>query len=230
MVTTNLTRTNIINIQEAGEAEYFDFHVPEYENYWMSGIFHHNTGKTTLAKYVNHYYGLPQLPSAARAVLASMDLTPDDFPQLVSNKANFSEFQLRVSALQMKMEDDVGASFVADRSFEHVVYAAHYGSVASKMVSSQAVATYMSRLTNRPDTYRMFFVRPTKACHQRAWDDNDRRFFLDWDRMNQFDGAVKFLLEAFSIKYTEITTSDYSCRLDAIDGILGLAGLRKVDR
>lgn len=37
-------------VTPAGQEEYFDFHVPFYENYWCGGLFHHNCGKTTIAR------------------------------------------------------------------------------------------------------------------------------------------------------------------------------------
>lgn len=46
-----VTGWSIINkITEVDQAEYFDFHVPFYSNYWCGGVFHHNCGKTTLAR------------------------------------------------------------------------------------------------------------------------------------------------------------------------------------
>ncbi len=42
--------TIIQRIDRSGQEEYFDFHVPIYNNYWMGGLFHHNCGKTTAAR------------------------------------------------------------------------------------------------------------------------------------------------------------------------------------
>lgn len=42
------TQCQIIGIEPAGKAIYYDFHVPVLENYWACGVFHHNTGKSNL--------------------------------------------------------------------------------------------------------------------------------------------------------------------------------------
>ncbi len=38
---------------------YWDFHVPEYENYWMAGVWNHNTTTTLLAKVARFIYETP---------------------------------------------------------------------------------------------------------------------------------------------------------------------------
>lgn len=42
--------TMIQSIVFAGQDEYFDFHVPGYENYWAVGLIHHNCGKSSIAR------------------------------------------------------------------------------------------------------------------------------------------------------------------------------------
>lgn len=40
----------ITHVSPIGRFHYYDFHVPVTENYWAVGLFHHNTGKTTLSE------------------------------------------------------------------------------------------------------------------------------------------------------------------------------------
>ena len=47
---TVTTYTIIKNVQEVDQEEYFDFHVPVFNNYWCGGLFHHNCGKTSIAR------------------------------------------------------------------------------------------------------------------------------------------------------------------------------------
>lgn len=42
----------IKEITEVSQDNYYDFHVPIYNNYWAGGIFHHNCGKTTIARII----------------------------------------------------------------------------------------------------------------------------------------------------------------------------------
>lgn len=48
---------SIKKIEEVGQEEYYDFHVPAFNNYWMGGVFHHNCGKTTLARILRRKIG-----------------------------------------------------------------------------------------------------------------------------------------------------------------------------
>lgn len=42
----------IISINSVKQEEYFDFHVPLYENYWAEGCFHHNSGKSSVIRAI----------------------------------------------------------------------------------------------------------------------------------------------------------------------------------
>lgn len=50
----NLAKTDkLVSIEYAGQHEYYDFSVPETQNYWSEGFFHHNCGKSTLCEAIS---------------------------------------------------------------------------------------------------------------------------------------------------------------------------------
>jgi len=49
----------ITSIEFIRRDSYWDFHVPEYENYWMAGVWNHNTTTTLLAKVARFIYETP---------------------------------------------------------------------------------------------------------------------------------------------------------------------------
>lgn len=47
--------TNLYEITRIEDEVYYDFHVPQYENYYACGLFHHNTGKSGLLENMIAY-------------------------------------------------------------------------------------------------------------------------------------------------------------------------------
>ena len=43
----------MVQVEYVGDREYYDFHVPETRNYWAQGVFHHNSGKSSIAKGIS---------------------------------------------------------------------------------------------------------------------------------------------------------------------------------
>lgn len=193
------------------------------------------TGKTTLAEYVEREYGVYRLPSASRLVFKeSFAKKYKDYAELIADKGAYFKFQLAVCQLQADMENAARADhgvFVSDRSFDHLVYAALYGSGAEVIGNSWTMSTYMDKMQVSYGAYGarpiFFFCRPVEEIRAHAVVQGDRSNFLDWDEMNRFDGACKLIFETQGLPYTNIDVYYMEDRRRLIDGVLLADGIKK---
>ena len=176
------------------------------------------TGKTTLAKYVNEYYGLVMLPSASRTVMKAMGLKDSDYADLVNKPDSYAAFQDAVLKCQVAIESEAkakGKVFVSDRAFDHMVYASMYSASPKGLMAEGA--EYLNAIK---DSRLFFFVRPTRACHESANADGDRKNFLVWEDLHRFDGSVQCLLHLYGVSYVPVSTPCPFERRKLIDGVL----------
>lgn len=197
------------------------------------------TGKTTLAKYVEENYGIHRLGSASREVFDRYySKQYADYAALIADKRAYYAFQRDVCGVQIMSEDaarGIHKRFVSDRSFDHVVYSAMYGTRCNEIATSDEMCDYVGELASGKHNPIVFFCRPNAYIRDAAIKDGDRGNFLDWNDMMRFDGACLFILESMGIPYTQIgSTSGYTAvpvvdgRQSIVDERLAKAGLKKV--
>lgn len=85
VLTTIANDCHVVKAEPLPAEEYYDFHVPYYNNYWACGTFHSNTGKTVVAR--------------ATAALLGLDLIIMDIGSMFDRFVGSSEAKMR-SALQ----------------------------------------------------------------------------------------------------------------------------------
>jgi nicotinamide riboside kinase len=159
------------------------------------------TGKSTLAAHVAEKFGLYRLDSPARWVLKELDL---DFERVFREPDVAETFTRAVWERQRDVEQD-RKSFVSDRCFDAVAYAAEMTTVCWSLFRDEAFARYVQRL-REPDAL-VFFVRPQESIRLNALDGT-RDQFLTPERVHRFDGMILFLLEAHAVPYIPVTTAD----------------------
>lgn len=180
------------------------------------------TGKTTLANYVASRYGYTKLESAARKTLAMMGLEPTDFAKLLADEELYADYQIRLPATQLRLEQNCPVAFVSDRAFDNLPYSALYGTCSAEIAKSSVMKEYIQTLK---EGRLIFFVRPTWICLKAALMDGDRKEFLIWEDMHRLDGMIQFILETEKIPHHPISTPDLHERKRLIDGILQSHGV-----
>lgn len=170
----------------------------------------HSTGKTTLARYVAEKLKLPMLTEAARAVLAEKELQLDT---LRTDLKAVDEYQTAVFHKQLESEE-TSNSFVADRGFDCLAYAAQHSRVLKTLMESKEFNEYLEKF-KEPNNY-VFFVRPSKATMK----EDGTRESLNWDGIVAIDAMVKFMLKMWEIPHFQINMDSMQERTIFIDSII----------
>lgn len=172
----------------------------------------HSTGKTTLARYVAERYKLPLLNEVARTVLAEKEYQIDT---MRANLEIINSYQYDVFYRQIA-EEEKHDSFVSDRSFDNLAYAAQHSRVLPHLMRDEKLKHYTTMLKQKDSL--IFFVRPSKATLR----NDGVRESLNWDGIISIDAMIKFLLEMWELKYFQVSSDNMQERTQLIDSVLNL--------
>lgn len=178
----------------------------------------HSTGKTTLARWVRDAYGLPMISEVARGVLAEME---EQLDSIRSNIGVVDRYQREVFRRQVEAEMEQPGSFVSDRAFCNLAYAAHHSTILGDLARDEKMISYMQSVREG----LVFFVRP----HQDLVVEDGVRAGVNWEEVVRIDGMVKFMLEWFSVPYIPMASLSMQERIRMIDRVLSLSGLKRRD-
>jgi hypothetical protein len=177
----------------------------------------HATGKTTLARWVRDHYGLPMIAEVARGVLAEMEARLET---LRTDIELVNRYQFEVFRRQIDAEHAVAGSFVSDRAFCNLAYAAHHSTILADIFRDRKLGEYMNWVRQGI----VFFVRP----HRELVVADGVRAGLDWEEVVRIDGMVKLLLEVFGVPYIPVESLSMQERVRLMERVLDLAGLPQI--
>ncbi len=174
----------------------------------------HATGKTTLARWIRDRYGLPMISEVARGVLAEME---EGLGRLRSNLELVDRYQEEVFVRQLEAEERQPGSFVSDRAFCNLAYAAHHSRILARIAADPRLLRYMESVREGI----VFFLRP----HPSLVVPDGVRSGLAWEEVVRIDGMVKLLLEMFAVPYLPVESLAMQERVRLVERVLDLAGL-----
>jgi nicotinamide riboside kinase len=174
----------------------------------------HATGKTTLARWIRDRYQVPMIAEVARGVLAEME---ERLETLRTDIDLVDRYQAAVFARQIDAEAAINGSFVSDRAFCNLAYAAHHSGILGRIFRDPRLEQYMSWVKRG----LVFFLRP----HQELLVDDGVRAGVEWEEVIRIDGMVKLLLEQFDVPYIPVASLSMQERVRLVERVLQLAGL-----
>ena len=178
----------------------------------------HATGMTTLARWIRDRYHVPMIAEVARGVLAEME---EQLETLRTDIDLVDRYQATVFTRQIDAERAIGGSFVSDRAFCNLAYAAHHSSILGKIFRDPRLDEYMQWVKQGV----VLFLRP----HQELLVDDGVRAAIEWEEVIRIDGMVKLLLEQFDVPYIPVASLSMQERIRLVERVLDLAGLKKAE-
>jgi predicted ATPase len=179
----------------------------------------HSTGKTTLARWIRDEYGLPMISEVARGVLAEMEARLDS---LRTDVALVNRYQKEVFERQIAAEESQDGSFVSDRAFCNLAYAAQHSTILAEITRESKLRNYMESVRGG----LVFYLRP----HRELLAEDGVRAGVEWEEVLRIDGMVKLLLEMFGVAYIPVDSLPMQERIRLVERVLGLAGLERGER
>ena len=179
----------------------------------------HSTGKTTLARWIRDNYGLPMISEVARGVLAEMEAQLDN---LRTNVELVNRYQAEVFERQIAAEEAQQGSFVSDRAFCNLAYAAQHSTIMAGVASDPRLERYMATVREG----LVFFLRP----HRVLLAEDGVRAGVEWEEVLRIDGMVKIMLEMFDIPYLPVQSLPMQERIRLVERVLDLSGAKSVKK
>ena len=126
-------------------------------------------------------------------------------------------YQAEVFARQLAAEAAQSGSFVSDRAFCNLAYAAQHATILAELAADRRLATYMDSVKDG----LVFFLRP----HRELLVEDGVRAGVQWEEVVRIDGMVKLMLELFGIPYIPMDCLAMQERVRLLERVFALAGL-----
>lgn len=169
----------------------------------------HATGKTTLCRYVSRRYNMPMITEVARLILAEQETSLDS---LRTDMDLVADYQRKVFERQVQVERQHNGSFVSDRTFDNLAYAAEHTTIVADLLEDQRFHDYMRWVSEGI----VFFLRP----HESLLKEDGVRAGVSWDAVVRIDGMVKLMLEQYRIKYLPVESVSMQERVRAVEFVI----------
>jgi len=156
----------------------------------------HSSGKTSLVRWVSDNYKIPIINEVARTILSEMEV---DIASLRLDIDAFGKFQTEVLRRQVLLESQQKSSYVSDRAFDSLAYAAEHTDVTKTIFYSNLFIKYVKQVNKG----LVFFIRPCKSIMV----DDGVRESVNWDDLVRIDGMIKVILKLCGTRYIPIESS-----------------------
>ncbi|MFT4538785.1 MAG: hypothetical protein ACI841_002113 [Planctomycetota bacterium] len=157
---------------------------------------------------------MPMISEVARGVLAEMEAQVDGLRTQIDL---VNRYQREVFERQIEAEAAQPGSFISDRAFCNLAYAAQHSTILGEIFSDPRLSSYMESVRDG----LVFFLRP----HRSLLADDGVRERLDWEEVLRIDGMVKLMLEMFSIPHISVASLSMQERIRTCESVLSLAGV-----